>query len=82
MSGTWFARAEDHSIDTLHSIVTVQAVLDETTTQLVHHLRTEEGGSHSWAQIGEVLGISRQAAQQRYGGEGARTTGGVTADLR
>lgn len=75
-------RSDDHSIDTLHSIATVQRVLDDTTIELVRHLRTAAGGAHSWSQIGEVLGISRQAAQMKFGGEGARKPGGQPAELR
>jgi hypothetical protein len=75
-------RAEDHSMDTLRSLVTVQKLLDETTYEMVTYLRSEEGGSHSWAQIGGVLGISRQAAQVKFGGSGARKPGGQPANLR
>lgn len=54
-------------------------VLHETVT----HLRTEEGGSASWSQIGRALGITRATAQQRFAAPGgARTVGGQPAHLR
>lgn len=37
-------------------------------------------GGHSWAAIGEELGMSRQAAQQRFGGEPAVGVGQDGAD--
>jgi len=75
-------RAEAHCIDTLHSIVTVQQVLEEETERLVHYLRSEAGGSYSWQAIGDGLGITKQSAMARYGGEGARKPGGQPAHLR
>lgn len=58
-----------------------ETVLGETVAQL----RTEEGGSYSWAQIGRVLGITRSAAQQRFGKYDtapARVVGGQPVNLR
>ena len=40
--------------------------LDELLRAAVLQLREEPG--HSWAEIASVLGCSRQAAQQRFGG--------------
>lgn len=59
-----------------------ETVLGETVAQL----RTEEGGSYSWAQIGRVLGITRASAQQRFAKycteiEG-RQVGGQPSNLR
>ena len=49
---------------------------------MVAYLRSEEGGAYSWADIGEALGMTRQSAQGRFGGEGARQPGGQPAHLR
>lgn len=58
-----------------------ERVLGET----VAALRTEEGGAYSWADIGDALGITRSAAQKRFGKYDtapARTTGGQPSNLR
>ena len=34
-------------------------------------VRAARGAGASWAEVGDALGTSRQAAQQRFGGEGA-----------
>jgi hypothetical protein len=39
--------------------------LDDAIAQAVNGLRAQ---GYSWAEIGARLGISRQAAQQRWGG--------------
>lgn len=53
---------------------------------LAQSVSAARGGGHSWAAIGDALGLSRQAVQQRFGGawrppEGAqvRRLGPVTA---
>jgi hypothetical protein len=48
----------------------VQANGDLRLAQLNLHrrVRSARRGGHSWAAIGYALGISRQAAQQRFGG--------------
>lgn len=48
-------------------------------------LRSEAGGSYSWAQIGAELGITRASAQQRFGKyctESGRKVGGQPTHLR
>jgi hypothetical protein len=42
----------------------------ETTRLLREAVTSARNAGHSWEAIGGVLGISRQAAQQRFGGEG------------
>ena len=75
-------RAKDDGIDTLQALGAIAKLHDEITYDLVQYLRSEEGGSHSWAEIGEALGVTRQSAQGRWGGEGARMPGGQPANLR
>lgn len=50
--------------DLVLSFGQVRAALDAAEQRAVTHLR-ERG--HSWAHVGKALGITRQAAQQRYG---------------
>jgi hypothetical protein len=47
----------------------------ETTRLLREAVTSARNAGHSWEAIGGVLGISRQAAQQRFGGEGAPEPG-------
>ena len=75
-------RAVDDGIDSLHSLAVISRMHEEVMAELVKFLRSEKGGSHSWAEIGDALGITRQSAQGRFGGEGARTTGGQPSHLR
>lgn len=56
------------------------------TRDLLHQsVNSARGAGHSWSAIGEVLSMSRQAAQQRFGGSGTpaaddeRWLGPVTA---
>jgi hypothetical protein len=60
-------RAQFDSIDSLASMAQVQRLHDEVIQELVTFLRSEQGGSHSWTDIGNALGIKRQSAQERFG---------------
>lgn len=75
-------RVSEDGIDALHLMGEITKLQEETITKMVAFLRSIEGGSHSWGEVGEALGITKQAAQQRYGGEGARKPGGQPANLR
>ena len=72
------------TLDTLDQMVEIQALLDEQLHEVVHALRSEAGGSHSWAEIGGALGITRAGAANRFGPAptDARTVGGQPARLR
>lgn len=67
MSRNFEKRAKDDGIDALVGVAVAQAALDATKQSLVNYLRSEEGGRHSWASIGEALGVTRQSAQERFG---------------
>lgn len=58
--------------DEIERIAAASALRDELTTigdQLLDHFVGEARASgRSWTQIGEALGVTRQAAQQRHGG--------------
>lgn len=54
--------------------------VEAALTDAVHQLRAEK--DYSWAQIGKALGITRTAAQKRFGGEGSRQVGGQPTHLR
>lgn len=55
-------------IDALAGMTRLADHLDQAITDAVHALRTGPTG-YSWADIALRLGISRQAAQQRWGGD-------------
>lgn len=75
------AKSED-GFDALSSLALISRLHESVIEDLVAYLRSEEGGSASWSEIGEALGITRQSAQGRFGGAGARTPGGQPAHLR
>jgi hypothetical protein len=53
--------------DDLPELVSLRSEVDELITRAVRELRVSAG--LSWAQIAAGLGVTRQAAQQRYGGD-------------
>jgi hypothetical protein len=60
-------RIEAGDIDALADVAFLSAQLDITIKSAVTGLRNR---GYSWADIGRQLGVTRQAAQQRWGGEG------------
>jgi hypothetical protein len=54
-------------IDALADAAFLSAQLDTVIKTAITGLRTR---GYSWADIGRQLGVTRQAAQQRWGGEG------------
>lgn len=69
--------------EALAGLAVIRAELDAATDDLVTRLRSVDGGEHSWAEIAEALGISRQAAQQRFRkAGGTRLPGGQPSRLR
>lgn len=57
-------RVATGDVEALSDLTALSAVIDQAITEAVIGLR--EFG-YSWAEIGSRLGISRQAAQQRWG---------------
>ncbi|MDG4754615.1 hypothetical protein AB0N38_02290 [Micromonospora aurantiaca] len=57
-------RVADGDVEALHDLVALSTELDRAITDAVVGLRQF---GYSWAEIGQRLGISRQAAQQRWG---------------
>ena len=78
------ARLGQVDINALVQLRQIQAELDEQMSETVAALRSETGGSYSWAQIGDALGVTRQAAQKRFGSadDAARRPGGQPSVLR
>jgi hypothetical protein len=59
-------RVATGDVEALRDLVALSTVIDEAIGQAVIGLRAF---GYSWAEIGARLGISRQAAQQRWGGD-------------
>ena len=57
-------RVADGDVEALRDLVALSSVIDQAITDAVIGLRQF---GYSWADIGARLGISRQAAQQRWG---------------
>jgi hypothetical protein len=55
-------------VEALRDLVALSTVLDAAIGDAVTGLRAF---GYSWAEIGDRLGITRQAAQQRWGGDPA-----------
>ncbi|MBP2323339.1 hypothetical protein JOF56_003724 [Kibdelosporangium banguiense] len=61
-------RVADLDIEGLKGLVDLRAELDAEIAKAVAQLQDRpKGKGYSWADIGRVLGITRQAAQQRFG---------------
>jgi len=60
-------RVGSGDIDALADMTRLATHLDQAITEAVTGLRT--GAGYSWADIALRLGITRQAAQQRWGGD-------------
>jgi hypothetical protein len=59
-------RVATGDVEALTDMVTLSSVLDDAISDAVIGLR---GHGYSWAEIAARLGITRQAAQQRWGGD-------------
>jgi hypothetical protein len=76
-------RFEDGDIEQLAALVELRDDVERTVTEAVCGLRHDPTMPASWADLGRALGVSRQAAQQRYGHVGgARRRGGQPGHLR
>jgi hypothetical protein len=60
-------RVADGDVEGLAALVALRSELDDAIGQAITGLRSPQW-SYSWADIARVLGTTRQAAQQRYGG--------------
>jgi hypothetical protein len=60
-------RVADGDVEGLAALVALRSELDTAINEAVQGLRSPQW-SYSWAEIARVLGTTRQAAQQRYGG--------------
>lgn len=69
-------RVGDLDIEGLAGLVALRAELDEVIDQAVDNLH---GRPYSWTDIARVLGVTRQAAQQRFNRRRTTTTKEIPA---
>lgn len=60
------ARVADQDIEALAGLAEIQRDVDAAVRLAVANLHA---GDYSWTDIGRVLGVSRQAARQRFAGD-------------
>jgi hypothetical protein len=60
-------RAADGDMDALGALTACETAANGWAKAAVANLRAEPW-NYSWSDIGDALGVSRQAAQQRFGG--------------
>jgi len=63
-----YGRRAGYDIVALGDLSLLAADIDAAMRSAIVRLRDDQG--HSWAEIGAVLGVTRQAAQKRYRSEG------------
>lgn len=64
------ANPRGSALDQLAEAVGVSRTLTERADQLLNHfVEQARAGGHTWSEIGETLGVTKQAAQQRFVGE-------------
>jgi ClpX C4-type zinc finger len=64
--GAWDERPDE---ELLASLVKVQAVVSQADAAVHDHVDVLRGRGISWTRIGEALGVSKQAAWERFSGE-------------
>jgi hypothetical protein len=64
--GGWNERPDD---ELLASLARIQAVVSQVDVALHDHVDMLRGRGISWTRIGEALGVSKQAAWERFSGE-------------
>jgi hypothetical protein len=64
--GSWRERSED---EMLASLAQIQAVVSQADAAVHDHVAVLRDRGISWTRIGEALGVSKQAAWERFSGE-------------
>lgn len=62
----WSERSDD---DLLSSLARAQALVSQVDGAVHDHVEVLRGRGISWTRIGEALGVSKQAAWERFSGE-------------
>jgi ClpX C4-type zinc finger len=64
--GSWTERTDD---ELLASLARIQAVVSQVDAAAHDHVATLRDRGISWTRIGQALGVSKQAAWERFSGE-------------
>ncbi|MFI1796318.1 hypothetical protein ACH427_03005 [Streptomyces sp. NPDC020379] len=74
------AESLEHDAEGYLRLVAATRVGAEETSRLLREaVQGARAAGHSWDTIGRILGVSRQAAQQRFAAKGSATAPGATA---
>jgi hypothetical protein len=72
----------DDPLARIEAAAAIRVQMEQRSDELLDHFVGEaRSDGCSWAQIGEALGVTRQAAQQRHGGLAGRLWRGLTDGL-
>ena len=72
----------DDPLERIEAAAAMREQIEQLSDELLDHFVKEaRAAGCSWAQIGEALGVTRQAAQQRHGGLAGRLLRGLTDGL-
>lgn len=68
----WAERVESSDLkeadtEALRTIAELAERRDEVESELTEAVRSARQANRSWSEIGTMLGVSKQAAQQKYG---------------
>ena len=73
------ASGGDDPLCRIEAAATIREQIEQLSDELLDHfVKAARASGCSWAQIGEALGVTRQAAQQRHGGLAGRLLQGLT----
>ena len=64
----YLLRVTKEPLVAIRALTTIEVEARKIVAEMVEEARTAD---HTWAQIAEALGVSRQAAQARFGGADA-----------
>ena len=73
----------DDPLQRVEAAAAMRQQIEQSSDELLDHFvkQAARASGSSWAQIGEALGVTRQAAQQRHGGLASRLWQGLTDGL-
>lgn len=60
-------RAADGDLEAITALATMRQAVDAATVDAARALHDHPSAGYSWTEIGRELGVSRQAALQRFG---------------
>jgi ClpX C4-type zinc finger len=69
--GSWSEQPDD---ELLASLARIQAVVSQVDAAVHDHVAILRDRGISWTRIGQALGVSKQAAWERFSGEARRAT--------